>query len=100
MDEAKARQKIQENLDSGDLPRDFDLTGESLFIGHPTVKTCVGCGEPFSPDDSLTMAHTGSGQKYWFHQDCETILAGRAASPKTEKFKLNHYQPDQHLRTI
>jgi hypothetical protein len=31
MDKAKARQKIRDNLDSGDLPRDFDLTLESFF---------------------------------------------------------------------
>ena len=32
MDEAKARQKIRENLDSGDLLRDFDLPGDNVFI--------------------------------------------------------------------
>jgi hypothetical protein len=82
MDKAKARQKIRENLDSGDLPRDFDLTDESLFIGHPIVKICVGCGEPFSPDDSLAIAHTGSGQKYCFHHDCEKLWQGERHHPK------------------
>ena len=54
-------------------PRDFDLTVESFFIGHPRVKTCAGCREPFSPDDILSIGLTGSGKKYWFHHDCEKL---------------------------
>ena len=85
MDEAKARQKIRENLDSGDLLRDFDLPGDNVFIGHPTVKTCVGCGEPFSPDDRA-IAHTASGQKYWFHHDCEKLWREERHRPKPLSF--------------
>ena len=44
----RCRQSIRENLDSGHLPRDFNLT--SFRTGcPPNSERCVGCGEVFLP---------------------------------------------------
>ena len=72
MDRIKCREKIRGNLQSGLLPRDFDVT--RLIVGHPPDRTtCAGYGEVFAPDELDALAHSNSDQDYWFHRDCEKL---------------------------
>jgi len=72
MDTTKARQTIRQKLESGALPKDFDLT--FFAIGCPPVDTtCAGCGGKFQSFPVDAVAHTRSGQEYWFHKDCEQV---------------------------
>jgi hypothetical protein len=83
MNHTEARQKIRDNLESGHLPKDFDLT--SLAVGcAPNNQNCAGCCELFSGDEISAIAHTRSGQKYWFHRECEKLWRQERYS-QTEK---------------
>jgi hypothetical protein len=72
MDTTKRRQKIREKLDSGSMPKDFDI--DQFKLGTPASGTdCVGCGVAFSPVESEAVARFQSEKKYWFHAECEKI---------------------------
>src|SRR5439155_9410184 len=80
------RRKIRENLDSGKLLRDFDVTQDIAHIGTPPPGTvCAGCGEKFSPSDPPPIARFGSGQKYWFHQECEKLWQEERHRPRPRR---------------
>ena len=71
MDAANAGRKIRERLESGALPKDFDLT--FLSVGHPPPNiNGAGCGEPFLPSNTDAIGQRDHQEKrYWFHDALE-----------------------------
>lgn len=80
MDEAKIRERIQQQLQTDLLPSDMG----SLIVGGRggSGQRCAACAEAIKPSDVTPVAYEyASAKRYWFHKRCEEIW-------QEERFKV------------
>ena len=87
MNHTEACQRIRDNLESGRLPKEFDLT--FIAVGRPQdYQNCAGCCEHFSHDEISLSLTLGLDRNTGFIESAKK--SGRAVSPNAEELKLIH----------